>query len=839
MPVTARPQGGPVAGLNETDEERRLWEYYLPGEEPSLEHVSVYTELLRYADSDAARAHAPQEVLMAGSNSACAVPVHKADLIRCCERMQGKLGKDPHIVLPLLHLVVHRTLLAHRALPAAGVPDRHCWRERMLAARVHARFLGFEPVMPMRDLKSHKIGKYVSIRGNVVRVSNMRPLVTSLDFECVRCRSHERVHLADGRYSAPALCGVPSCRAKALALRRDAARVFDWQKIRLQELPSEDDAESGRVPRTVDVELTFDLVDACVPGDTVTVSGVVKAESVEEATAGRGASKENKTIWKLYVDANSVAVAKGAGAGARHARGAGSAGAATERLFSAAELNAIREIKREPELFKLIVNSLSPGIFGHELVKAGLALSLFGGTAREPRGLDGARRSDPHMLIVGDPGMGKSQMLNYLSMVAPRGVYVCGNTTSSTGLTVTVVRDPATGEFALEAGALVLADRGVCCIDEFDKMTAVEHQALLEAMEQQKISVAKAGIVCSLPARASVIAAANPTGGHYNRAKTVAENLRMSAPILSRFDLIFILLDAPDRGKDRRLSRHVFAMHSRAGKLRTGGGARAAAGACAAGAGADAAADDPAYVWSQQPGHADWHASRPLSERLVVTGAEFDPLPPKLLRTYIEYARAHVRPELTDDARALLKSFYLQLRARHAGSECGAITTRQLESLMRMSEARAKLELLEEVSEAHVQDVVDIMKESLYYDHMADLGMQLGGAAGGAAAGALGFGLALGASRAASGGSVAGLSKSNLAKRFIAALEHAAMQKGDALLTTDEARRAYLAMPGADASLFDAALEDLNQKCHVLKKPGGHWKVTSSVLALMPSDTMV
>lgn len=826
----------PIAGLNATAEERQLWGYYFPGEEPTSEHEEFYKKLRSYAGTDAFRAHTPQRVLELG----CAVPVHKSEVTAKCPWVLDKLAKMPHMILSLLHLVVHQALLAHPAMPVAGASDVECWRKRMLAARVHARFLGFDPVMPMRDLKSHNIGRFVSLRGNVVRVSNMRPLVATLEFECARCRRRETVHVQDGKYVARTICSAESCRSKALGLSRSSARMVDWQKIRLQELPSEDAQESGRVPRTVEVELTHDLVDSCVPGDTVTISGVVKAESVEEHTAGRPASKANKTIWVLYVDANSVAVDKNARSASEGGVGADPGApvgvnsrmaAETDVHFSPNELEAIRAIHSEPDLFKLVVNSLSPGIFGHELVKAGLALTLFGGTPRVVMGRGGRKRSDPHMLIVGDPGMGKSQMLNYLSMVAPRGVYVCGNTTSSTGLTVTVVRDPASGDFALEAGALVLADRGVCCIDEFDKMTPVEHQALLEAMEQQQISVAKAGIVCSLPARASVIAAANPTGGHYNRARTVAENLRMSAPILSRFDLIFILLDAPDRNKDRLLSRHVFAMHG-ARKVGNAGQPQYAAAAAAAAAAAGR--------WSGQAGHADWQASRPLAERLVVTDANFDPVPPVLLRKYIEYARAHVRPQLSDGACALLKSFYLQLRSRHRGSECGAITTRQLESLMRLSEARAKLELLEEVTEAHVQDVIDIMKESLYYDHMADLGMQLGGGAAGAGGlGGLGLGLGGGRANAGSGGSVAGLSKSNLAKRFIAALEHAVLQKRDAILTTDEVRRAYQSMPGADPALFDAMLGDLNQKCHILMKPEGNWKVTSSVLALSAADTMV
>jgi len=239
----------------------------------------------------------------------------------------------------------------------------------------------------------------------------------------------------------------------------------------------------------------------------------------------------------------------------------------------------IEEIQKQVGLFRLLVHSISPGIFGHEIVKAGLVLTLFGGRRRYSDDRHRVSvRGDPHCLIVGDPGMGKSQMLTSVSVLAPRGVYVCGNSATSAGLTVMLHRDKDTGDQTLEAGALVLADQGVCCIDEFDKLGA-DHDALLEAMEQQSISIAKAGVCCTLPTRASVIAAANPVGGHFkyrhpffffpwfiytnancSKAKTVSENLKLGSALLSRFDLIFILMDRPDQRMDQFLSEHVMAV---------------------------------------------------------------------------------------------------------------------------------------------------------------------------------------------------------------------------------------------------------------------------------------
>lgn len=276
-----------------------------------------------------------------------------------------------------------------------------------------------------------------------------------------------------------------------------------------------------------------------------------------------------------------------------------------------------------------------------------------------------------------------------------------GSIASSTGLTVSLVRDPQTGDNVLEAGALVLADQGMCCIDEFDKMPQ-QHHALLEAMEQQNISVAKAGVVCTLNARTSVVAAANPAGGHYDRSKSVAENLKLSPAMLSRFDLVFILLDKPDEGIDKRLSEHVMAMH----------GNRAASQR-----GADA---QGVLVWQQSQirGASQQTSSevgRSLLERLRVTDpSHFMAIPAKALRKYIAYARRYVAPVLSDAASTVLQRFYLRIRREHTTRDSTPITNRQLESLIRLAEARARLELRQEVTEADAEEVVELMEECMF-----------------------------------------------------------------------------------------------------------------------------
>uniref|UniRef100_A0A8D1F473 DNA helicase MCM8 n=1 Tax=Sus scrofa TaxID=9823 RepID=A0A8D1F473_PIG len=458
-------------------------------------------------------------------------------------------------------------------------------------------------------------------------------------------------------------CPIPACRGKSFtALRSSPLTVTtDWQSIKIQELMSDDQREAGRIPRTIECELVHDLVDSCVPGDTVTITGVVKVSNAEEGSR----NKNDKCMFLLYVEANSVSNSKGQNT--KTSEDGYKPGTLME--FSLKDLYAIQEIQSEENLFKLIVNSLCPVIFGHELVKAGLALALFGGSQKYADDKNRIPiRGDPHILVVGDPGLGKSQMLQAACSVAPRGVYVCGNTTTTSGLTVTLSKDSSSGDFALEAGALVLGDQGICGIDEFDKM-GNQHQALLEAMEQQSISLAKAGMVCSLPARTSIIAAANPVGGHYNKAKTVSENLKMGSALLSRFDLVFILLDTPNEDHDHLLSEHVIAI--RAGKQRA----------------VSSATVTRMNSQDSNTSILEVVSDKPLSERLkVVPGEEIDPIPHQLLRKYIGYARQYVYPRLSTDAAQILQDFYLELRKQSQRLNSSPITTRQLESLIRLTE---------------------------------------------------------------------------------------------------------------------------------------------------------
>nr|CAD7462132.1 unnamed protein product [Timema tahoe] len=526
---------------------------------------------------------------------------------------------------------------------------------------IRARPTNFEPVTELKNLKASYYGKLVSVRGTIIRVGNVKILCTWMAFLCNSCRAMQCIRQPEGIFTQPTSCTNDDCRARTFSplISSPYTQTVNWQSVRLQELVADDRREGGRIPRTIECELMEDLLNSCVPGDVVTITGIVKVRNSEETT-----NKKVPSMFVMYVEVVSLVNNK-----TNSASGKGF-GAIIE--FNIKDYYAIQQIHSEPNIFRLLVNSLCPLIYGHEMVKAGLLLALFGGSIREDGG-----RADPHVLVVGDPGLGKSQMLQACSSVAPRGVYVCGNTSTASGLTVTLTREGG-GNYSLEAGALVLADQGCCCIDEFDKMSN-QHSALLEAMEQQSISIAKASVVCSLPARTSVLAAANPVGGHYDRGKTVSENLRLGSALLSRFDLVFILLDRPNEHLDSLLSEHVMALHS--------------------------GMKHKSNVFKSSNNSMQRCEVRDTSlrERLTLhSDDDLDPIPHQLLRKYVSYARKYVHPVLSPEAAAVLQQFYLDLRRQHQSLDSTPITTRQLESLVRLVEARAKLELREELANTPV-----------------------------------------------------------------------------------------------------------------------------------------
>lgn len=419
----------------------------------------------------------------------------------------------------------------------------------------------------------------------------------------------------------PSICS--SCNtAGPFKLNSQKTQYGNYQKITLQESPGS--VPPGRVPRYKDVILLGDLIDIARPGDEIEVTGIYMHTSTSLSK-----DKSGFPVFSTIIEANCV----------QKKGGDSNAGLSDE------DRKAIKRLSQDPQIVERILRSVAPSIYGHRHVKTALALSLFGGCAQECGSMGTHRvRGDINVLLLGDPGTAKSQLLKYAEKIAPRAVYTTGKGASAVGLTAGVHRDPMTKEWTLEGGALVLADQGMCLIDEFDKMNEQDRTSIHEAMEQQTISVSKAGIVTSLQARCAVLAAANPIGGRYDQSYTLAENVELTDPILQRFDVLCVLQDMVDPIIDEQLATFVVGSHMRSHPDHDpeidGPGQD----------GLPIGADDSASVEGNGFDEADAveenGKKRKLSDLDTSQGEGPQPIDQDLLKKYIIYARATVKPAL-------------------------------------------------------------------------------------------------------------------------------------------------------------------------------------------------
>lgn len=502
---------------------------------------------------------------------------------------------------------------------------------------VNVRFRGLLETTQLRILGSAHIGRLVMAEGIIVRATPVDPMVMRAAFKCRRCENLQYIDQTGPFLKAPFACGDPACRSKGpFDFLQEESTFVDVQRIRIQERP--EDLPPGQLPRSLNIELSGrDLVDLARPGDHVVTVGIVRA--VAPTVPGVGKSR----VFRLHLEANHIDVRS----------------KEPETLVTEPEdEKRILDIARDPWVHRTVVRSIAPSIYGYEHLKEAIMYMLFGGVLKQLP--DITIRGDMNVLLVGDPGTAKSQLLQYVARIAPRGLYTSGRGTTAAGLTAAVLREKS-GGMTLEAGALVLADKGVACVDEIDKMRPEDRVAIHEAMEQHTVSVAKGGIVATLNARTSLLAAANPALGRYDPYRTVAENITLPVTILSRFDLIFVLKDLPEKEADTKMSEHILDLH------------------------------------------------RKGSVALAET-----PIAPILLRKYISYAK-NIRPQLSDQALQRLKDFYLEMRS--ASGESGespiAITPRQLESLVRIAEARARVALRKEILAEDAEAAIAIMRKSL------------------------------------------------------------------------------------------------------------------------------
>ncbi|VVC44308.1 Nucleic acid-binding, OB-fold,Mini-chromosome maintenance protein,P-loop containing nucleoside [Cinara cedri] len=584
------------------------------------------------------------------------------DFISIWENFWDDLTHRPNYTLGCLGLAIHQYALDELNKNV----QNNCTIFKDLPM-IHPRIINFGPLFHLKHLKAETDGRLILVHGTVIKASCLKFQCSWLAFSCNTCYSIQNIKQPDGIFTKPKQCNHNKCHGRSFSICRNSplTQTINCQTIRVQELQNDDHRESGRVPRTVECELTNDLVYTCIPGDVITITGIVK-KKLCNSNKLNSVSKESN-IFMQYIEVISIQNNKNQSKGKI---------TSTEFHFTMRDYYCIQKLHSKPYLFECMVNSLCPSIYGHEMVKAGMLLSLFGGSncyLNQTRG-------DIHILVIGDPGLGKSQMLQSVCNISPRGVFVCGSTCSSAGLTVSLTREKGT-DFSLEAGAVVLADQGVCCIDEFDKMTQ-DHNTLLEAMEQQTISIAKGGVICSLPCRTTIMAAANPISGHYNCDKSVLDNLKMSQAMLSRFDLIFLLIDTPDELTDKKLTAHVLNIHSN-------------------------------KIKQTQNIECSSKMNSSLKERLSQFSKDSEYISQSELRKYIAYARKYVSsPTLSNEAKEMLQQFFIELRSNNLNYGI-PITIRQLESCIRLAQARAKVELREQVTAKDAYEIIELLNFSL------------------------------------------------------------------------------------------------------------------------------
>jgi len=502
-------------------------------------------------------------------------------------------------------------------------------------ARVRLYGLPKTQEMKVRNIRSKHLNELIVIEGIIRQASDVRPQVVNAKFECPSCGTVISVLQIEKKFREPSRC---SCGRRG-GFKLISKDMVDTQRIVIEESP--ESLSGGEQPKRINIFVKEDLVEPrmeekTTPGSRIKVIGVLKEVPVPLHSGGLS------TRFELAVEANNLIP--------------------LEETFEELDINEedekqILELSEDPRIFEKLARSITPSIWGYDEIKKALVLQLFGGV---PKILsDGQKsRGDIHILLIGDPGVAKSVTLTFIANISPKGRYVVGKSASGAGITATVVRDEYLRGWSLEAGAMVLANKGLVCIDELEKMDPQDRSAMHEAMEQQTVTISKANVQATLKAETSVLAAANPKFGRFDPYQSIAQQIDLPPTLINRFDVIFTLRDIPNREKDEQIASHVLHEHMEQG------------------------------------------------ESMLI--------PRDLFRKYVAYSKQKIKPELSNEAVDEIKKFYVDLRNRPVASESAMrpipISARQLQALIRMSEASAKLRLSKKVTIEDARKSIDLMK---------------------------------------------------------------------------------------------------------------------------------
>ncbi|XP_010245540.1 PREDICTED: DNA replication licensing factor MCM5 [Nelumbo nucifera] len=566
--------------------------------------------------------------------------------------VHSKLRSSPADYLPLFETAAAEVLANLKSKVAGETGEM----EDPVTGEVQILLTSKEDSVSMRSLGAQYISKLVKISGITIAASRTKAKATYVTLLCKNCKNTKTIPCRPGLGGAvvPRSCdhvpqpGEEPCPIDPWIVVPDKSKYVDQQTLKLQENP--EDVPTGELPRNILLSVDRHLVQTIVPGTRLTIMGIYSIYQAANSAAQKGAVAIRQPYIRVV--------------GMEEANEATSRGPSA---FTQEEVEEFKKFAGDPNSYKNICSKIAPSIYGHDDVKKAVACLLFGGSRKELP--DGVRlRGDINVLLLGDPSTAKSQFLKFVEKTAPIAVYTSGKGSSAAGLTASVIRDGSSREFYLEGGAMVLADGGVVCIDEFDKMRSEDRVAIHEAMEQQTISIAKAGITTVLNSRTSVLAAANPPSGRYDDLKTAQDNIDLQTTILSRFDLIFIVKDVRMYSQDKLIASHIIKVHASAG-----------------------AASTDTRVSKEE----NW------------------------LKRYIQYCRTECHPRLSESAATMLQNNYVKIRQdmRQQANESGEsaavpITVRQLEAIIRLSEALAKMRLSHVATEDHVKEAIRLFNVS-------------------------------------------------------------------------------------------------------------------------------